>query len=529
MLLIKKNFWLILILLLSTFLNFWHQDFPIEFHADEPKKVRFVLESTQDFMHPTLILQIARGVNWFVKLQDKQTVALIGRSISAISGTLTVFIFFLIGSRFLKKTFNYLFTLAIALSPILIIHAHYFKEDMLFLATTSLTLYALIIFFQFPTFKSKVFVGIALGLALSSKYIAFLLIPVILLAPFFFKKENIKSQIKSLFISIVIALTIFMVINYAILVDFTTFWSGLTYELSHVVEGHAFKIDHLQSNSQIKALISITPLDFWFSFHLIYSLIPGLTLPIFLLVIFGLSYTIVNYKKLSKEEGIFLFFITLFYFVTECSPTKPFPDFMRYMIPIVPLLLYFGIKGSQMACQKKVIALFLIPFIILSITYSFIDSTLLTYYLNADTRKDAHTWLALQEKNSIKGENYSLCSNRIASIAFLDINKERTQGVEHLVACNFFYDRILMATKLKKCPTKIVELNAQYGKLFAMPYIEFKPKWRSFAFSNPTIRIIHIKEPSSQTLCNSSIDSLNLPVDKEPDNFKPLIRESHTY
>jgi hypothetical protein len=504
---LKSHYLIIAILLASALLNLWNQDFPIEFHADERKKVRFVLENTQDFMHPTLLLQVSKAANFFFGYTEKIDIVHIGRTVSALAGVLIVFFSYLITRKGVGNKSKYFASIATALSPILVIHAHYFKEDMLFTAFFLMSLFALFRFLDCQNLKNTLFLGTSIGLAISSKYIAALIIPVALIAPFVYQSEDKKNLYKKISKSLLLAFCLFLLINYPLILDFKTFWHGLTYEIDHVLKGH--EMSGYSSASKTNTLISITPFDFWFTFHLRYSLINGMTLPIVVIGLFGFVISLMSWKKLNNEEKLLILSVVLLYVIAECSPTKPFPDFMRYMIPVVPLLIYFAARFLTKIYEIKKIRVFVLPIATLCISYAAWDSSMLLYNLKDDTRREALAWMK-EHSGKVKGEMYTMCDDRVMSLALLDIEKERNEGTQFFVASNFFYDRILFAKNLKKCPETIVNVHNQYSKLFSMPYIEFRPKHRSFAFSNPTIRIINIQEKNNQSLCSKSYGLLSI-------------------
>jgi predicted membrane-bound mannosyltransferase len=487
-------------------INLWNQSFSLEFHADERKKVRFILENTQDFMHPTLLLQTARIVNYFLKFKEREDIAQLGRTISALAGVLIVFISYLFGKKYIGPKCKYILAISVALSPIMVIHSHYLKEDMIFTAFFLLSLYRLFAFVEKPNLKNILFLSFASGCAISAKYIACILIPIFLITPVFYKSKLKKEIYKGLVKSLIYCFIIFVIINYPLINDFKTFLKGFSYEINHVINGH--ETAGYATNGIKSSLIKITPLDFWFGFHLRYSLIYGMTLPIVILCLFGLIVSLFNWKKLKEVEKVLFIATTGIYFISEISPTKPFPDFMRYMIPIVPMLLYFLVLAFRFI-NYNIIKKTYFAFAACSISYSALDTFLLVHHLKKDTRNEAIAWLK-ESKANVKGEMYTMTENRVVSITFLDINQEREQGVDFLVASSFYYDRILVAKKLKHCPHHVASAYEQYNYLFKLPCIEFKPKHRSFAFSNPTIRIIDIHALNDQSLCTKNIEFRNL-------------------
>src|SRR5688572_22225054 len=89
--------WMLLAILgVSIGLNLTNLYFPVTFHADEPLKVGFILDGTQNFNHPLLMLQLVRGANLALKLTDRLDIAVLGRALLGVCGTVTVFLSYLL-------------------------------------------------------------------------------------------------------------------------------------------------------------------------------------------------------------------------------------------------------------------------------------------------------------------------------------------------------------------------------------------------------------------------------------------------
>jgi hypothetical protein len=58
------------------------------------------------------------------------------------------------------------------------------------------------------------------------------------------------------------------------------------------------------------------------------------------------------------------------------------------------------------------------------------------------------------------------------------------------------YDRYSTAARLHDRRAEITD--AHYRDLFTLPYVEFAPAYRTFAFSNPVIRIVDLRESTSR-------------------------------
>ena len=102
---------------------------------------------------------------------------------------------------------------------------------------------------------------------------------------------------------------------------------GLNYELVHSIQGH-----------DVPLPLSVT----WGLFHLRESLWPGLGTPLFALGLIGLAAPLVAVRERRVPLALIASFTLLWYLVHEVTALKPFPDFSRYMLPLVPLLVILG-------------------------------------------------------------------------------------------------------------------------------------------------------------------------------------------
>jgi len=479
-----EGVFLSLILLASLALNLWNNNFPLHYHFDEAKKIHFIKESTQDFGHPLMMLQLVRMARSVFKGSD---VLFLGRVISAILGTGIVLLSFLIARGILKRKYALFAAVAVAVSPIVVIHAHYLKEDII---ATFFMMGALYFFLKFLRKDSRnhlILLGVATGLACSSQYKSFLLFFLYSLCPFLVPSliKSLKKYFKKLALILIIAVVVFCLIDWPMLFDFKVLIKGVVFETKHAFHGHD---------------IRFYPLDFLFSFHLFHSITPGITLPLTLLGLAYIVFALLRWKSLIWQERILISYVLLFYFSTELMILKPFPDFMRYMIPIVPIVLNFSCALVQkiedsIRSGKRKYAVYLLAVALLP---SLHDTILLDDNLNKDTRAILEAWI-VQNKQKTIGEGYTTKNKglykTVISLGQIDIEEARRAGVTCMIASSFMYDRFLWGGSLKKQKPGVYKYCEQYKRIFKYPYIEIKPVFKSFAFSNPTIRIIRIAEP----------------------------------
>ncbi len=474
----REKFCIVALFLFSLLINFWNLDFPCEHHADEPKKVRFVQQGTQDFKHPIAILQFSRFMNIFIQTNEKQDIVLIGRSVSAISGAFLVVFSYLLVKNHLRLKFPLIYGLCLATSPIIALHTHYFKEDILFVCFLYLSIFLYFSFLNSPNTKKAILLGIAIGLSISTKYVGILSSLLIFLSAICSFRYRNSIIIKYLCLSLITSVFVFTLVNYPMFANRQVFLEGLSFEIHHVIQGHHS--------------VSIHFSDFWGTFHLTHSLFPGLTPFIAIPALCYMFYEICSSKGLSFKERFLIIFALSFYFTAEISPSKPFPDYMRYMIPIVPIMIFYACK-----CMEKVSSItpLVHGLVVIATSYAFYETVQIVRLLKSDVRNIAEDWV-LNNGEDVRREWYT-CYKSITelpfSVALLSLEDERKKGVKYFIASSFIYDRIHFASKLKYPSKEVLEMEKQYQTLFSLPYVELKPAYKSFGFSNPTIRIIDIQ------------------------------------
>ena len=102
---------------------------------------------------------------------------------------------------------------------------------------------------------------------------------------------------------------------------------GVHSELTHSIQGH-----------DVPLPLRVT----WGLFHLRESLWPGIGMPLLALGLLGLAAPFVAARERRMPLILIATFAVVWYAVHEATPLKPFPDFPRYMLPLVPLLLILG-------------------------------------------------------------------------------------------------------------------------------------------------------------------------------------------
>ena len=500
----RSDGWTLLAILgLSVCFNLTNLGFPFTFHADEPIKVEFIQHWTQNFYHPLLMLQLVRGANLVFDLTNPLDLAVLGRALLGLCATVTVFLSYLLARRSMSARGALAVAAAVAVAPTLVVHAHYLKEDTIL---TTCLIASVLCFFRFVerlSVRSALWLGLATGLAFSAHYKAVLLVPLYLIAPFVGmlapridgerdptghvgdSPRRTRMFYVRLALTGAIAGCVFLAVNWPLLLDPRTFLTGMLFEADHAQIGHD---------------VPIWGLDYWLGFHLLHSLVPGLGAFATILAVGGLGWVVARWRTVPVHDRWLVIYVLVFYFVPEISPLKPWPDFSRYMLPIVPPLLYFAWKGTEAVAMQfrnsgprawiftaGLAALVLMP------AYM---SVRLVASLTDDTRTQAAAWLE-RHPGWAAFETYSGEGTSVRSVVELDPAEWRAKGVDYLVASSSMYDRYTTGAQLRNRRPEIYRTHARYTELFMLPYVEFAPAYRTFAFSNPVIRIIDLRESIS--------------------------------
>ncbi len=328
--------------------------------------------------------------------------------------------------------------------------------------------------------------GLSTGLAVSAQYKGLLLILLYLIFPLLLSDLEKRRLYKHISMSLGIILPVFLLINFPILLDPANFYNGIAFESRHVTEGHTLKI---------------SPVQHLFGFHLMNSLIPGISLSVTFFALFGIACTIYKWKGAERVDKLLAVYTALFYFAHELSPMKAAPDYMRYMILITPSLIFFAgkfvyytnmtIKGisKRWAVQQGASALMAVMIIL-----PLYDTVLLDYYLRNDTRIEAEEWVSSRGGRAVY-EYYATAKKAdVWSVAAVNVQKAKRLGIDYLVASSFRYERYFIGAQLSGQHQSVQDMHERYVRLFSNPYVEISPAHKSFAFSNPVIRIVDISE-----------------------------------
>jgi len=480
----KGVVWLTLfgITVLSLALNLAGHGFPLGYHIDEGGKVLQILTGQESFAQPTFMIDVNRVVHLFTRQVAFQQVVETGRAVTALFGAVIVLACFLLFRPVGGTRAALLASLAVAVSPIMVVHAHYLKEDTYFAFAVMLALAAYLALLRSVTGRRILMLGLASGLAIATKYAGALLFLFYAMAPFVIGVADRQSYARAIAGALAIAFAVFLVVDFHLFGNTAQFLDRFWFQVVHAATGHAEQV-----------LLKITALDYWFTFHLLYSIVPGIGLVMAGAVALAIALCALGVLQLSREERVLAGFAGFFYLAIELSPSKPFPDFMRYAMPIIPVLLYLAVRGLLVA--GRTISLggaWAGPSLCLAvIAATGYDTSMLVVYLNDDTRLALAR--ALPTLNGpVLVEQYAAPGSRLFTVSRYTLASLRASGVRYVAVSSFTYDRYEVAGRLSGQEPETYLRRQRYADLFACGYRAFHPSYRSFAFSNPEIRLIDL-------------------------------------
>lgn len=245
---------------------------------------------------------------------------LISRCFSALLGTLSVIITYMIVKQLFNKRIATVSSLFLSLAYLHVRNSHFGVTDI---SVTFLILCSL--FFIIRSYKNKklhnyIFAGTVAGLATSTKYIgAMLCIPMFFGHGLNFYKQGIRKLLldKRILLFLLCVIFVFLLGSPFVLIDFPEFLNDFLFEMREVQEfsGSFFDMG-------------------WF-YHLRFSLFHGLGWSLLFASILGI---LILLKKDIKKAIILYSFPFIYYFIAG----RGHRVFVRYMIPITPFLCIAG-------------------------------------------------------------------------------------------------------------------------------------------------------------------------------------------
>lgn len=466
---------LALVLAGSLALNLHQNGFPLGYHFDEPRKVRFIQEHVQNFFHPVLMLQVARLAAFVVEPGDAQSVAELGRALTALFATLNVLASFLLFRRIAGPWTGLATAAAVAVMPGLVVHAHYLKEDLYLAPLLMLSLHAFLLHQDRRSGRTLAWWGVTTGLALSTKYVALLLPLTYWVLPRIATLPDPATYARGFRRMLAIAGVTFLVVNFPAFLTPDAFLKGLEFEARHAVKGH---------------FVKVWPWEHLLTFHLRYSLAPTMTWLWLALAGLGLAGRLWLTRPLGFHDRVLLAFLVLWLGAAELSPLKS----VRYVLPAVPILAYYAVLAINVTSSRIARSAYQRPLLVLlALAWPAYESVQFVRHLEDESR--AQVAGLLPPGARVVYERYASPREDVHYAVEIPVEELRAQGVEYLVTSSFVWEWLLLGESMGLQKREVYVYANRYRALFAAcPYATIPPTYKSYAFSNPELRIVHVSE-----------------------------------
>lgn len=490
-----------LVVFVAALLRLYGIDFglPANFHPDEVPKINAIERmiaygdlNPRYFLHPSLLLYSTYFVSFFVDwwgVYDtwRENAFLAGRLVSVISGTLSVWLVFLIGRRLFSNASGLMAALLLAVFPLHVTCSRYLKEDALLLFMVLLCISALLKAVYEDRIRFLILAGVVAGFACGVKYTGLLTFGIIGLAPWL-KSRSIIPDPKFLGWGIVagclIPLGFLLTTPYALL-DNAKFVRDFMSEHNHATRGHT---------------TPVTPWSKYWTYHLYFSVIPGASYIVTVLSMIGVGFLL---WRRRIEDLFVLAMIILFYVPAEAINSKPAPQPERYILPVLPFVALSAAEFLRLVFYWRYRILAIVV-AILAVAMPLNRTVQLASEIPSDTRERMEDWMI---KNLPHGSKVYLDWKRYAPsfwqnefeityipraeiIRLLEINSLKQADQDYLVLSTLFYDRYFSQIA---SPPAVRQL---FRQLFTyVPIItEIAPKHGTYGFHNPTLTLFSLKE-----------------------------------
>ena len=507
---------------------------PDIFHPDESRKLNImrgmIISGNLDpdyFRHPSFMLYSGAlvGKGWSLLHQgaipDIPTLAPLARSVSAVFGSLSIIVLFLIGSLLYSNIAGLLAAAALTFSPLHVVCSRYVKEDACMIFFMLLTLYCILrCIYQKASPRLFLIAGFATGIATSIKYTgilsaSFLVAPLLVwtVGKLAVKNTLFASLIQevrqyeitrwsfSKHLSLIIGAAVCITVGFLFITPYSIFNSerfikDFLFEGRHMSGGHTG---------------IISAVNYFWSYHLQMSLFTafGSILTLIALCCLGLF----SFRGDSKALIPLLGFL-LFYLPAEWVNAKPFPQAERYILPTIPFLalclggtfVWLGTLQQTrfVAFVRSAFTMLLIVGMTQIMRASLIQHSMMMH----DTRTQAKQWVEATIPSGASivtdwmfyGPNLDTTRYNIRELKTPDqvellraMSPQTLQetGADYFITSSFFYDRYLFfAERGNKTGLGYLEI---FQTLKPLKEFKAEPDIGRYGFHNPTIRIYKLK------------------------------------
>jgi hypothetical protein len=486
-----------LIVLAALTLFCLNNDFQLGLHFDELSKMAAIVQGQSYYRHPLFMTEMTRFAVWLLGVADLQGTVEVGRTLSAIAATVAVAALFRLILRRSGELTAIVVTFAAMTTPLLAVHAHYLKEDVWLLCFCALAMLCFRRLVDQTNPPRIVLFGLCIGFAISSKAIGAFLIPAVALAILLQAAPVRRRLLIPVTLAGAVAVAVVPLVNLRMLFDYQRAWTELSAEIYHGAAGGNWD-----------------RVAFPAGYHLTHSIWQGAGPVLLMLGILGLALSLLRWRQAEPTDRLMTVYALIYYGLIEGSPLTPWPDVGRYAVPLIVPIAYFAgctiqSAGNWFASRElpKFVSPVTFTMTVLALVPTALVGVRLVAELKVDTRLIAEKMLTGKEAVLISERFGTPIGDQVRSLAMLDPQRIDPR-IRYLLASSFLYDRFEIGASVGGARNaEAKQIWAQYQAIFALPYCEIRPRFMSYGFSNPIIRIIDLNAASASGVAGSRYDT----------------------
>ena len=304
------------------------------------------------------------------------------RILAVLASCLTLYLVWLLGTRWFSDLTGLFAVCIVAVAPIAIQLAHFYTVDGLFTLLILATVYALLRALEQPDWRWFILTGILIGLSAAVRLIG-LSAGFILLVGHIARQRQLKAILApSIWLAGLSAAACLLALQ-PFLLDYDLIFQDTN------PYGLGFAMEWAQGEFLTAwSLVDIHTIPYLHHWSHLWPL--GVGWPLTILFVFGLSYSL---WKMDHQKGLILLWIGIYFYVIGGLQAKP----IRYLLPMLPFLALLSadfcvwfIRSLQFARVRKLAIGICAAIFMYSTTYGVAFASL---YTREDSRIEAARWI----------------------------------------------------------------------------------------------------------------------------------------
>lgn len=351
----RLHLWLIAILVFAAVVRLTGLDFDDHhfFHPDE-RRIAYAVEELRFrplqlnphfFAYGSFPLYVTRAVSstlglLHTRLGSYDNIVLTGRAVSAVVGTLTVFLLILLGTRLYNRKVGLLAGFLLAASALHLQNSHYMTTDVFLTFMVTLALSFLVSVAERGRTRDFVYAGIAIGLAAATKFSALpLFAPLGVACAVRIARERrvLPVLLKAGLATACAALAFAAGQPYALL-DFASFW--------HDIEEQSRMVRHAGLLPYTNQYVGVPKYGYDLEQLVLWGMGPALGIA----AVWASATRVVGaVRERCATDLVLLAWVVPFFLITGAFDVK----FARYLLPIYPFMILWAAAWLWRAAQRS--------------------------------------------------------------------------------------------------------------------------------------------------------------------------------